>query len=400
MLQSIADHTVRLVGAVKSLILLVDTVKERLTRTVGHGYSLAQLDGHNFEDFQDGISSWVLQEKVPTLSADIQTDERNRRKALTSALRSGDRSAAVAPLLIGDKAIGTLTVVNNKRKKVFTPDDLNLVTMLAGQAAIAIQNAQLYEAAQEADLLKSAFLATMSHELRTPLNSILGFTGIMLQGLAGPLNDEQTKQLGMVRGSSRHLLDLINDVLDISKIEAGQIEIVSEPFDMRQAVENVVRTVTPLAQKKGLAMTIKIAPEVSQITNDRRRVEQILINLVNNAIKFTEKGDVCIECQVSDDGLVIRVVDTGIGIKPEDMDKLFETFRQIDTELNRQYEGTGLGLSICKKLVEMLGGEIWVESEWGVGSTFPFTLSTDLSLPGTEPEPRAKRGGTMQSPTG
>ncbi|MBC8263473.1 MAG: PAS domain S-box protein [Anaerolineales bacterium] len=233
------------------------------------------------------------------------------------------------------------------------------------------------EQAESADRLKSAFLATMSHELRTPLNSIIGFTGIILQGLVGPLNDEQTKQLSMVQGSAHHLLNLINDVLDISKIEAGQVEIVSEPFDMRQAIEKVVRTVTPLAEEKGLALVAEVAPEVGTITSDRRRVEQIVINLVNNAVKFTEQGEVRIVCQVDDGWLVTRVIDMGIGIKPDDMDKLFETFRQIDSTLTRQHEGTGLGLSICQKLVEMLGGEIWAESEWGVGSTFTFTLPTN-----------------------
>jgi len=231
------------------------------------------------------------------------------------------------------------------------------------------------ERAEAADRLKSAFLAIMSHELRTPLNSILGFTGILLQGLSGPLNAEQVKQLGMVRNSARHLLDLINDVLDISKIEAGQVKIVSEPVDMREAIEKVIQTVTPLAEEKNLVLTAEVGPDVGRITSDRRRVEQVLINLLNNAIKFTDKGAVRVECQVNDGWLVTRVVDTGIGIKPEDMDKLFETFRQIDTGLMRQYEGTGLGLSICKKLVEMLGGEIWAESEGlGKGSTFIFTL--------------------------
>jgi signal transduction histidine kinase len=231
------------------------------------------------------------------------------------------------------------------------------------------------EQAESADRLKSAFLAIMSHELRTPLNSIIGFTGIMLQGLAGSLNDEQTKQLGMVQNSARHLLNLINDVLDISKIEAGQLEVTSKPLDMRQAIERVVGEVTPLAEKKGLALLAEVAPEVGRITSDRRRVEQVLINLLNNAIKFTDKGEVRVECQVDGGRLVTRVVDTGIGIKPEDMDKLFQPFHQIDTSPARQYEGTGLGLSICKRLVEMLGGEIWAESDGeGRGSRFTFAL--------------------------
>ncbi len=373
-LQTIADVAVRLAGADKSLILLVDIERERLLRAVGCGYSQAQLGGHTFEEFRDGLSGWVLQEKASIISANIQTDERNQGKALCSAQQSGDGSAAVAPLSIGDEIIGTLTVINSQQKGIFTLADLNLVTMMAGQAAAAIQNARLYEAAQEADRLKSAFLATMSHELRTPLNSIIGFTGIILQGLAGPLTDEQIKQLAMVQGSARHLLDLINDVLDISKIEAGQLEVSFEPFDMRAAVKKTIQTVTPLAEKKGLTLVAEVTPEVGQIASDRRRVEQILINLLNNAIKFTERGQARVECRVSGDQLVTRVVDTGIGIRSEDMEKLFRPFHQIETGLTRRHEGTGLGLSISQKLVEMLGGEIWVESEWGEGSTFTFSL--------------------------
>jgi PAS domain S-box-containing protein len=238
------------------------------------------------------------------------------------------------------------------------------------------------EQAEAADRLKSAFLATMSHELRTPLNSIIGFTGIILKGLAGPLNEEQTKQLTMVRDSSRHLLHLVNDVLDLSKIEAGQLEIASESFDIRQIIEKVGRTVAPLVEQKGLTLSTKIAPEMGQIISDQRRVEQILINLINNAIKFTETGEVKIIANFKEDspkeypisGIRIQVIDTGIGIKPEDMNVVFRPFQQIDTGLSRKHEGTGLGLSICKKLVEILGGQIWVESKWGLGTTFTFTL--------------------------
>lgn len=228
--------------------------------------------------------------------------------------------------------------------------------------------------AQESDRLKSAFLATMSHELRTPLNSIIGFTGVILQGLAGPLNEEQTKQLHMTQVSARHLLALINDVLDISKIEAGQLEIVKRPFDMRQAIENVLRVAQPLLQKKDLLLRTSIGLNVGTINQDRRRVEQVLINLVNNAIKFTERGEVNIECQIRDGRLETCVRDTGIGIRLEDMPKLFKPFQQIETGLARNHEGTGLGLSICKRLVTAMGGEISVESQWGVGSTFTFTL--------------------------
>jgi PAS domain S-box-containing protein len=228
--------------------------------------------------------------------------------------------------------------------------------------------------AEEADRLKSAFLATMSHELRTPLNSIIGFTGILLMGLVGPLTGEQEKQLNMVQDSARHLLALINDILDISKIEAGQIELDHDLFDMRAAIQSSLAKIMPLADKKGLSMTAVVEPTVGQIVGDRRRVEQILINLINNAVKFTERGEVRIECKVENKWLMTRVIDTGIGIRPEDTDMLFEPFRQVDTGITRQYGGSGLGLSICKKIVEAMGGSIRVESEWGKGSCFSFTL--------------------------
>ena len=227
---------------------------------------------------------------------------------------------------------------------------------------------------QDIDRLKSTFLATMSHELRTPLNSIIGFTGIMLQELPGPLNAEQRKQLGMVQGSSRHLLDLINDVLDISKIEAGQLEILPKRFDLRDALAKVMASVGPLARQKDLALESKVSPKVNFIISDPRRVEQILINLLNNAIKFTETGSICMESTVSGDKIVIHVTDTGVGIRPEDLGQLFKPFQQINTGINRQHEGSGLGLSICIKLAHALGGTLSVESKWGVGSTFTLTI--------------------------
>ena len=226
------------------------------------------------------------------------------------------------------------------------------------------------ERAESADRIKSAFLATMSHELRTPLNSIIGFTGIMLQELAGPLNEEQRKQLTMVQSSSRHLLSLINDVLDISKIEAGQLELSVTSFELRPSIEKMVKLVLPMAKKKGLDLRVYIADDINTAATDQRRLEQVVLNLLNNAVKFTEKGYVHISCRIENDKYLLSVSDTGTGIRPEELSGLFQPFHQIDTGLTRKYEGTGLGLSICKRLLDMMGGTIDVQSQWGKGSTF------------------------------
>jgi signal transduction histidine kinase len=245
--------------------------------------------------------------------------------------------------------------------------------------------ARARDRAESADRLKSAFLATMSHELRTPLNSIIGFTGIILQQLAGPTTAEQLKQLGMVRSSALHLLALINDVLDISKIEAGQFHLYSESFDLRSSVEKTIAALLPSAERKGLSMRVEQLSSLDPLVSDRRRVEQVLINLMNNGIKFTDRGEVCVsieavpECKLPGNEnptacVRVRIADTGLGIKPEELPYLFQPFRQLDYGLARRHEGTGLGLMICSRLMDMLGGTIHVESTIGVGSTFTITL--------------------------
>ncbi|MBI9048982.1 MAG: transporter substrate-binding domain-containing protein [Anaerolineaceae bacterium] len=323
------------------------------------------------------------------------------------------------PLIAIGQVIGIFALFRNGHN-IFSDDDLMLADALAAQAAIAIQNGQLHDELQEraaeledhvqerttelekrvievenlnavmselmenlsaavqkaesADRLKSAFLATMSHELRTPLNSIIGFTGILLQKLVGELNTEQEKQLKMVQGSAYHLLNLINDVLDISKIEAGQIQIHYDDFDMNTAVQNSLEKITPMSNQKSLQIDVILPEEKLRIHSDQRRVEQVLINLLNNAVKFTEQGIITLQCEINGNWLITKIMDTGIGISEDAISTLFMPFRQVDSGITRQYEGTGLGLSICKRLVDLMGGEIWVVSVPGEGSTFSFTL--------------------------
>jgi signal transduction histidine kinase len=233
--------------------------------------------------------------------------------------------------------------------------------------------------AESADRVKSALLATMSHELRTPLNSILGFTGVLLQSMAGPITKEQEKQLGMVQSSARHLLELINDVLDISKIEAGQLDVRRAPFDVCESLSRVVASIEPLATKKGLPLRFVPSSLPKTLHSDRRRFEQILLNLLNNAVKFTEKGSIRLhaELSTSEDGrteLDVRVTDTGIGIRDEDVESLFQPFRQLDSGLGRQHEGTGLGLAISARLASLLGGTLSVTSVVDKGSVFTLRL--------------------------
>ncbi|KAF5418333.1 MAG: Methanogenesis regulatory histidine kinase FilI [Candidatus Methanogaster sp.] len=227
------------------------------------------------------------------------------------------------------------------------------------------------EDAEHANQMKSIFLASMSHELRTPLNSIIGFTGIILQGLAGELNVEQRTQLGMVYASSKHLLALINDLLDISKIESGELEPDLEEFNLSEAVMEVRDSLNPKAEDKGLKLLLEM-PDIN-VLSDERRFKQILVNLVNNAIKFTEEGEVEVKVIEKDKSIEIIVKDAGVGIKKEDIQKLFAPFTQLEYTVSEE-NGTGLGLYLVRNLVRLLNGDIRVESEYGKGSTFTLTL--------------------------
>lgn len=255
---------------------------------------------------------------------------------------------------------------------------VGLLVDITHQKRVEAELAVARDKAEATDRLKSAFLATMSHELRTPLNSIIGFTGILLQELAGPLNEEQSKQLTMVRNSSEHLLTLINDILDISRIEAGEMTLSSEPFSLLESVDKVVEIIRPLAERKNITLEIDQRTDPGDRMGDLRRVEQILFNLIGNAVKFTNSGSVKITIDTDDsegkESVIIAVQDSGIGIREQDMQSLFLPFHQIDSTLSRKHQGTGLGLVICKRLTSMMDGEVRVSSRRGVGTTFTVEL--------------------------
>jgi PAS domain S-box-containing protein len=241
------------------------------------------------------------------------------------------------------------------------------------EKALQEKNAEL----ETANTAKDRFLTGMSHELRTPLNAIIGFTGTLLMKLPGPLTAEQERQLGIVQSSARHLLSLINDVLDIAKIESGKVEVHLEPVVVDDVVNEVVTSLRSLAEQKGLTLQFGGTSEEIVLTTDRRALHQITINLVNNAIKYTAAGSVRIELarnQRNGPSVELRVIDSGLGIKPEDQSRIFQRFEQLDRTSSRHAEGAGLGLYLCQRLAELLGGRIQVESEIGKGSTFTLQL--------------------------
>jgi len=296
------------------------------------------------------------------------------------ALQQGLGAAIAIPLIVHEQLIGTLNVYLDTPHP-FTEQDLFLLNTAANQAAIAVKNAQLFaevrqsnSALERANRLKSEFLANVSHELRTPMNAIIGFGHCLLEGLDGELNEAQTKDLTIMLSSAEDLLKLINDILDLSKIEADRLELHLEPIDVQTCIDTVVQQMKPLAVAKGLQLIVEAAPGLPAAQADSARVRQVLLNLVSNAIKFTEQGEVRIRSWVTGTMFAVSVSDTGIGIPPSALEYIFEAFRQVDGSSTRQFSGTGLGLTIARKLVELQGGTLTVESEPGRGSTFSFTL--------------------------
>jgi signal transduction histidine kinase len=272
-------------------------------------------------------------------------------------------------------------VVNRRTPGEFPPQVVELLKTFATQSALAIQNARLFREVEEkgrqlavASQHKSQFLANMSHELRTPLNAVLGYTELILDETFGDVPEPIRDSLERARNSGQHLLGLINDVLDLSKIEAGQLTLSLADYAMEEVTQAVATNVESLAAEKKLALRVSVPPDLPPGKGDSRRIAQVLLNLVGNALKFTEAGEVRVGVTVEDGAFVVSVADTGPGISEADQTKIFEEFQQADSSTTRKKGGTGLGLAIAKRIVEMHGGRIWVESSLGQGSTFRFTL--------------------------
>jgi signal transduction histidine kinase len=293
-------------------------------------------------------------------------------------------------MIVGDKVLGVFDVQSNKADS-FSSEDAAIYTTLASQVAIALQNARLYveQAAtvtqlRELDRLKSSFLANMSHELRTPLNSILGFTDVMLEGLDGELTEYMDNDLRLIQKNGQHLLHLINDVLDMAKIESGRMNLNPETFKVHDVLDEVTGITSTLASEKSISLFIdENSDQNIEVHADNTRLRQVMINLVNNAIKFTEKGSIVL-CALPIEGarVLISVKDTGIGIPPDKLEAVFQEFTQVDTSTTRKVGGTGLGLPISRRLVEMHGGRLWAESAGieGEGSTFYVELPVEARI--------------------
>jgi GAF domain-containing protein/anti-sigma regulatory factor (Ser/Thr protein kinase) len=299
--------------------------------------------------------------------------------------RLGYRSVLAVPLLREGRIMGALTVWR-KQAGSFSPEVVQLLQTFATQSALAIQNARLFREIEDkskqieaANRHKSEFLANMSHELRTPLNAIIGFSEVLGERMFGELNEKQAEYTDDILSSGRHLLSLINEILDLSKVEAGRMELELATFDLPLAIDNARTFVRERAVKHGINLDVTVDERLGDFVGDERKIKQILLNLLSNAVKFTpEGGRIGINARQADGSVEISVSDTGIGIAPEDQAKIFEEFRQVGGDYAHKKEGTGLGLTLAKKFVELHGGKIWVESEVGKGSTFTFTLPEKL----------------------
>jgi signal transduction histidine kinase len=379
-LTTIIAKAVQLSGTESGAIYTFNEAEQEFRLRATHGMTAEMIEAvakqHiTVDDVRMGIAT---RERRSIQIPDVRDEPRTPMNDII--LREGYRALLVMPLLRPDRIVGGF-VVRRKEPGEFPKSIVDLLDTFAVQSVVAIQNARLFREIEEkgreleiASRHKSQFLANMSHELRTPLNAILGYTELILDSIYGDVPEKAHAVLDRVQANGKHLLGLINDVLDLSKIEAGQLTLALNDYSLGDVVNGVVAAVEPLAAEKRLTFQADVAPNLPPGRGDERRLSQVLLNLVGNAIKFTDKGEVKIRASAENGSFTVAVRDTGPGIAESDQAKIFEEFQQADDSSTRQKGGTGLGLAIAKRIIEMHGGRLWVESNLGQGSTFSFTL--------------------------
>jgi signal transduction histidine kinase len=383
-LSTIVGHAVQLSGTDCGIIYEYDEPTQEFHLRASYQMEAELVNAYQATPLRlgQGATGRAAETRVPVQIADLLHEQELATRGLRPILsRLGYRSLLAVPLLLEHKIMGALTIYRREASD-FSPEIVNLLQTFATQSVLAIQNARLFREIEEksrqieaANRHKSEFLANMSHELRTPLNAIIGFSEVLQEKLFGELNDKQAEYTDDILTSGRHLLSLINEILDLSKVEAGRMELELATFDLPLAIDNARTFVRERATRHGINLDVTIDERLGEFTGDERKIKQILLNLLSNAVKFTpEGGRIGINARQADGSVEISVSDTGIGISPEDQPKIFEEFRQVGTVYSHKSEGTGLGLTLAKKFVELHGGKIWLESEVGKGATFTFTL--------------------------
>jgi signal transduction histidine kinase len=387
-LDTIVAKAVQLSGTDAGTIYVFDEASGEFQLRATYGMSQELIA--SFELHHVGLSEALAQatgQGSPVQSADLRNEPSLKQEAVPVrqlALEAGYRARMIVPLLGADRVVGAL-VVRRKAPGELSKRTVDLLQTFAAQSVLAIQNARLFNEIQikghqleVASQHKSQFLANMSHELRTPLNAILGYTELILDSIYGDMPQEAHEVLERVQSNGKHLLGLINDVLDLSKIEAGQLTLSLDDYSIKDVVHNVFTVVEPLATEKNLALKVELPNDLPTAHGDERRLTQVLLNLVGNAVKFTDSGEVAIKAAARNGAYTLSVRDTGPGIDLVDQTKIFDEFQQADNSSTKTKGGTGLGLSIARRIVAMHGGRIWVESEVGAGSTFFLEVPIDL----------------------
>lgn len=398
LLQRIVEAAREILDAQMSILLDVnfETGMLRPIAWSGIDHETAQLIYSRFKEDLKGLVAWA---RLPARTPDMRLDQRT--SLATQAIVAGMVSELAVPVLYYEELYGILAVETDTYRN-FSDEEVDLLQALAAHAGIALRNARLFEqleqrnaelqkanaaleisrqqaenaraAAVQANRLKTEFINNMSHELRTPLNAIINFTRLVMDGHAGAVTEQQRNYLGFVHEGGQHLLGLINDILDLAKIEAGKMELRREPTPLEPLLRGVMSTLIGLTKDKGIALNREFDDDLPVLNIDGRRIRQVLLNLISNAAKFTAQGSITLRATRQGDQVIFSVRDTGVGIKPEDLPKIFEEFKQIDNALQETASGTGLGMPISRRFVQLHGGDMWVESQLGVGTTVSFSL--------------------------